>query len=253
MNQLLKYIQGERKGKEAHRLEREAMQDPFLAEALEGFEAVDSFHAERIMSVRKRLSSRTRRTYLRTGRIAAAASLLLCILAGSYFLLNRPLSDRFIAQSNHPAETAVEEIVSERTADMLYPEDTPVCEAASLPDTAVEEKRMLKMMKKATVNHVPEVSTEKKPSLPAPEPQIGMKAYREYLTREMIRPSEETCARMKGTVEIQFRIDAQGKPYDFTVKRSLCTEADREAIRLIERGSRWKGDPSQPVTVEVTF
>ena len=31
------YIRGFRKGKEAHRLEIEAMRDPFLADALEGY------------------------------------------------------------------------------------------------------------------------------------------------------------------------------------------------------------------------
>ena len=30
------YIRGFRKGKEAHRLEKEAMRDPFLADALKG-------------------------------------------------------------------------------------------------------------------------------------------------------------------------------------------------------------------------
>lgn len=34
---LLSYIKGDRKGRKAHNLEREAMQDPFLADALEGY------------------------------------------------------------------------------------------------------------------------------------------------------------------------------------------------------------------------
>jgi hypothetical protein len=224
MNLLLKYIQGQRKGKDAHRLEREAMYDPFLAEALEGFEAVDDLHAERITSIRKRLSSRTRRAYLKTGRLAAAASLLLCILAGGYFLLNLP-SDQFFAQSERSAEMAVGE---------------------NKMEDAVAEK-------KTRANHLPDESVTEAPSHSAPEPQIGMKAYREYLAKELIRPSEGGCVGVNGTVEIQFRIDARGKPHDFTVRRSLCTEADREAIRLIEQGCRWEGDPSQSVTVEVTF
>jgi outer membrane biosynthesis protein TonB len=301
MNLLLKYIQGQRKGKDAHRIEREAMQDPFLAEALEGFEAMDGLHVERIMSIRKRLSSQTRRTYLSTGRLAAAAGLLLCILGGSYFLLNHPASDSFMAQSENPAETVAEEIpfpapsrrnignacrqretapampetlrkppplaendslnenemeiVSGREG-LLYlvaKEETATGEVISLPDTAVAETGMPEARRKAKVNHVPEESIEKDSSFSAPEPQIGMKAYREYLAKELIRPSEGRCAGMKGTVEIQFRMDARGRPYDFTIKRGLCAEADREAIRLIGQGSPWKGDPSQPVTVEVTF
>jgi hypothetical protein len=310
MNLLLKYIQGQRKGKDAHRIEREAMQDAFLAEALEGFEAVDGPHAERIASIGRRLSSRTRRAYLRTGRLAAAASLLLCLLAGGYFLLSRPQSGKFVAQSASPSETAPEEeepafpapsravgnaYRQRATAPAAAPEkppspapaaDEPAAAAAeddslnemkmevasggetpylaeeeaaapapgalSVPDKVAAEKRMPEVKKMAMADRAAAKSMEK-PPLPVPEPQTGMKAYREYLAKALIRPSEGACAGVKGTVEIEFRIDAQGNPYDFTVKRSLCPEADREAIRLIGRGSRWTGDPSQPVTVEVEF
>mgnify|MGYP001527627235 CR=1 FL=1 len=34
---LLDYIRGLRKGKEAHRLEKESMKDPFLADAMDGY------------------------------------------------------------------------------------------------------------------------------------------------------------------------------------------------------------------------
>ena len=37
---LLDYIRGARKGKEAHRLEKEAMREPCLADALEGYSRV---------------------------------------------------------------------------------------------------------------------------------------------------------------------------------------------------------------------
>ena len=37
MKSLMQYIQGSRKAKEAHRLEKEAMKDPFLSDALDGF------------------------------------------------------------------------------------------------------------------------------------------------------------------------------------------------------------------------
>ena len=35
------YIQGLRKGKEAHRLEKESMKDPFLADAIDGYNQVE--------------------------------------------------------------------------------------------------------------------------------------------------------------------------------------------------------------------
>ena len=45
---LLDYIRGLRKGKEAHRLEKESMQDPFLADAMDGYNQVEGNHEQRI-------------------------------------------------------------------------------------------------------------------------------------------------------------------------------------------------------------
>lgn len=45
---LLDYIRGLRKGKEAHRLEKESMKDPFLADAMDGYHQVEGDHEEQI-------------------------------------------------------------------------------------------------------------------------------------------------------------------------------------------------------------
>lgn len=54
---LLDYIQGLRKGKEAHRLERESMQDPFLADAMDGYSQVEGNHEQRIEKLRMQVST----------------------------------------------------------------------------------------------------------------------------------------------------------------------------------------------------
>ncbi|MDR3194432.1 MAG: hypothetical protein LBT76_03955 [Tannerella sp.] len=304
MNALLDYIRGKRRGKAAHRIEREAMRDPFLAEALEGFDAVEGAHAERIAAMRRRLLSQTRRRYLRRRYVGAAASLLLCLLAGSYFLWNRSAADAFIGQSNKSLDMAfssppapatdnedgqetppparetskklspaVPESAREIPAPKAAAEEpltiasedvqleqaeaeyvSPEREAeAAFPDTPVlaSQKRMSTARKEASPP--PPAENDSTSSRHKPEPQTGMKAYRKYLQKSLVRPAEGACANVKGVVEIAFKIDTLGKPHDFVVKRSLCPEADREAIRLIEQGSRWKGDPSRTVTLKVRF
>ena len=52
---LLDYIRGNRRGKAAHDLEKKAMTDPFLSEAMEGFEMVDDDHMARIAALQKKL------------------------------------------------------------------------------------------------------------------------------------------------------------------------------------------------------
>jgi len=80
------YIQGDKHGKEANRLEREAMNDPFLQDALEGFDAVTGDHAKVIEKFEKRFAappSNKRRLYLIW---SMAASILLLIGVGTFFL-----------------------------------------------------------------------------------------------------------------------------------------------------------------------
>lgn len=83
---LLRYIQGSRTGKKAHDVERKAMQDPFLAEALEGYDTVQGEHAERIEQMQQRIAEKSKRQPPLYLWWSMAASLLLCIVAGTYFL-----------------------------------------------------------------------------------------------------------------------------------------------------------------------
>lgn len=52
------YIKGDRRGREAHDLELEAMRDPFLAEALEGLENTDGDHAAAADVLSRRIAAR---------------------------------------------------------------------------------------------------------------------------------------------------------------------------------------------------
>lgn len=54
-----KYLAGDKKGKDANRLEREALNDPFLAEAMEGFESFDDDPSLAINEITARLSAKS--------------------------------------------------------------------------------------------------------------------------------------------------------------------------------------------------
>ena len=81
MMKLKDYIQGKRHGKEANRLEREAMNDPFLNDAIDGFDSVEGDHLSVIAELEKQIAGKTRSRkpfvrYLITG-IAASMALLI--------------------------------------------------------------------------------------------------------------------------------------------------------------------------------
>ena len=87
--QIKDYIRGDKHGKKANRLEREAMNDKFLQEALDGFDTVPGNHAEIIERLEQKIIrstgvSKNNRKILYI--CSAAASVLLLIGFGIYYM-----------------------------------------------------------------------------------------------------------------------------------------------------------------------
>jgi hypothetical protein len=85
------YIKGNRKGADARRIEKDSMKDPFLYEAIEGFDSIDDDHMERIGNIHKRLNLRSRtmkhkKNHYHMWQISAASvAAVLIFVAGGYF------------------------------------------------------------------------------------------------------------------------------------------------------------------------
>ncbi len=105
---LLDYIRGLRKGKEAHRLEKESMKDPFLADAMDGYHQVEGDHDEQINKLRMKVnahSAKKKNTYAVTWSIAAC--LIIGIGISSYFLfLKQNVGEDVFIAKEQPAATA---------------------------------------------------------------------------------------------------------------------------------------------------
>ena len=415
---LLDYIRGLRKGKEAHRLEKESMQDPFLADAMDGYNQVEGNHEQRIEKLRMQVSAHSAKkksTYAITWSIAA------CLIIGfgisSYFLfLKKSMTDEvFIAEESvsiklaEPAApptpaipatptvpaTPQKEIalattkvktdstpISEITArqadkkDMIaeiqttsQPQGAPVAavpmmeevseETAALQEVVAtidtfesESDKKMKLAKVATIlpqnnmikgrvtdgkgepligasvtykgtnigtitNMNGEFSLVKKDDKKrltaeyigydpveirvdtsrtmliamnenkqalnevvvvgygakknkksttlgsdakvkeqaekeiTPQPVIGKRSYQKYLKENLVCPTDEKCAQVKGKVVLTFLVNKEGRPFYIKVKESLCESADKEAIRLIQEGPDWiYGNKLVEVTVK---
>lgn len=285
MKNLLQYIQGSRKGKEAHRLEKEAMRDPFLSDALDGYQTVEGNHVESIEAMRRRISRRTRSQRDLIAKWSIAASLLICLGFGSYFWFNREVGLSKELQSMVIQEEAVtpplppEPVIAQAVAIGELQEKTetmqkkapaaakkpeakmrqaapPPAPLAAAPTTAevlsiVEDDADVAEMIVAEEVVAMDVTMGHAP-IHRPEPVIGYKAYEEYLRKELIRPQDSTCKGVTGTVVVEFHIDDKGRPVNLEVKRSLCASADKEALRLIEKGPDWKVDTAR-VIIPILF
>ena len=114
---ILEYIQGARKGKPAHQIEEEIMKDPFLAEAMEGYEQVKGNHDQIIAKLQRRVSKKSRRKKFKhpmfiwttiMAVIAVIAFILVFFLGGFHRHLHRkaiPKSESGIFPSSMQADS----------------------------------------------------------------------------------------------------------------------------------------------------
>lgn len=133
---LLHYIKGNRKGKDARRLELEAMRDSFLHDAIEGYNAVQGNHADAVSRLQKNVLNRTGRKK-QFPVWAAAACLALLLGVGTYFLLPKKDADVFISHEiTHTKDAAIEDRTTEMRAESLQQESASM-ESADFEDKAV--------------------------------------------------------------------------------------------------------------------
>ncbi len=121
---LWRYIEGFRKGKEAHRLEREAMNDPFLADALEGFNNVESNHAKEIKKLQARISARaTSKTTHRLKTLSIAAGILFVAGFGTWYAMHEyqatEVTSYTVQELTKPAEKQSEEILTVPDSELI--------------------------------------------------------------------------------------------------------------------------------------
>ena len=129
---LLDYIRGLRKGKEAHRLERESMQDPFLADAMDGYSQVEGNHEQRIEKLRMQVSAHSaKKKNTRAITWSIAACLAIGFGISSYFLfLKKSMTDEvFIAK----------ESVSSKLAEPAVPPTPAIPATPTVPATPQKE------------------------------------------------------------------------------------------------------------------
>jgi hypothetical protein len=275
------YIQGIRKGRDINYLEREAMCDPFLSDALEGYDQVKGEHWLRINAMKKQIIQQTRPKKNLLLYWGIAAAILGIIGPGIYFLrdkLPHATNNYFTklpeTKSNTNTIAIVPEPVLKEIPDSI-PSDSLQRSSVQLDSLQISDSFFNKnepffaismssfvtesltdsllgplILKKSTEEKPEEKPVQSETALPGPKPAVGYKEYESYLRREMIRPVEDDCEGVKGKVVLTFSINGNGRPYDISVTKSLCSSADAEAIRLLREGPGWiSGDKNAQVEV----
>jgi hypothetical protein len=274
---LIHYIQGIRKGTEINRLEREAMKNLFLSDAMAGYDKVrKGEHEIRIKKMQNEVAARTHsaNTTLHHWGIVAGVLFIAGIAAGGYFLLNQSDEPETVLVKENiekqpdtviveePEEIAGSFAEQEMQADRAemngkQPETVKNEEKINMPEEAKLPPDGANAVQSTSVNlteneEITAESAEQKKPAVTPEPLMGIAAYNDYLKNNLIRPSDEECKTVTGFVSLSFSIDKNGRPHHIRIMKSLCPSADGEAIRLIQSGPPWTASESF-ATINIYF
>ena len=129
-NDIEKYLRGELSPKEMHQLEMKALNDPFLAEALEGADSIESNDfTNDVASINRKIKTKTAKKYYWPLRIAAS---LLLLVAVTYLVIrNSPESDLLALEKS-----------SQTRGDSIVNEQETKSEQQLSPDTVTKESKL---------------------------------------------------------------------------------------------------------------
>lgn len=228
------YLEGKLDPEVAHQLEKQALEDPFLWDALEGYSTYRDPSAD-LSILQRQLHERivhlqeNKKVFdLSWQRLSvAAAAAVMFISAGILFWMNSQQAPELLAsQSQKPVEVNV--IDRDSVKAVISTTDRP--ELASLNQ------------KDARVNASQNA------------PVSGWQKYREYLELNTLKFSPES--RLNGSVLLSFQVGTDGKPSNIRVVKGINEAYDKEAVRLLKTGSRWTAAPDGETyegRIEVNF
>ncbi|MFT3946427.1 MAG: carboxypeptidase-like regulatory domain-containing protein [Agriterribacter sp.] len=85
------------------------------------------------------------------------------------------------------------------------------------------------------------------------EPADGWSNYDLYLLNNERLP-QQGYSKLMGSVELSFTVNKYGSVSDFNIESSTCTLCEKEAIRLIKEGPKWKlNKGTAPKKIKVTL
>ncbi|SDM05140.1 TonB protein C-terminal [Daejeonella rubra] len=294
------YLEGKLDPEMMHQLEKQALDDQFLWDALEGYSYTSDPGAD-LSILQRQLHERivhlqeNKKVFDLTWQrlsIAAAAAVLF-ISAGILFWMNTSQTAKKLASS--PKQVDVTLMDSDSVGAVIKSAEVPGKAPASLGKGSVNDQTRIN--KEKTINiasapslpvisAVPDARSDAPPSSDTKlsarnisldskvtpssssrvsssgqaiqesvvQPVTGWDIYRKYLEENIRRPVNEP--KLSGSVYLSFEINAEGRPLNFNILKSLSGSYDAEAIRLVREGPDWKsaaGSTIRTGRVEVIF
>jgi len=77
------------------------------------------------------------------------------------------------------------------------------------------------------------------PTVDLAHPEIGNRAFKQYLEKNIQYPEEAKINKVQGRVTVEFYVETDGGLTEFAIIKGIGSGCDEELIRLIKEGSKW--------------
>ena len=85
------------------------------------------------------------------------------------------------------------------------------------------------------------------------EPAEGWTNFNEYIAQNLKQPEDVKEKTASGSVELSFEVNKEGQAVNIRVEKSLCENCDKEAVRLLKEGPKWKKKKDKKGKVIIQF
>ena len=280
------YLDGKLDSKAMHKLEKQALEDPFVAQALAGLSESRGRAVQSVSLLQKQLYERiaqqqvTKKETVFTWQrlsVASAAAVMFIAVSIFFFMREREKRDTLSKNKPHsievnmaPAPAVVDSAKNESyaanapvsTADPVLPPKIDLRKAivnkAAHPGKAAVAQSVKEVVTAtdtatsattAAVSRVSSINARIATVAPSVSTPVGGWAnFDSYLSDH----HKFKDAKSDKFVGLSFLIDTDGNPSDIKVTKSASPEFDEEAIRLIREGPKWEQPKSADLRVIYT-
>lgn len=258
MNKIMEYLRSDRRGRKANRLEREALSDPFMFEALEGLAAADD-SAKALENLSLRLQKRVKGNWHITWK-GWAVSVAVCLMGVFvwWVLPHREIQPQMVGSvASIHQKKGLERKVTSRSVIAKSTQDTGVVAAALSDSSEAEEKGdEMALTSVASKNRAVfsasgngEMLVKVENSVEGgPMPVGGLEAFDRYIRNSMVYPEDALKGGLQGDIRLSFIVNQNGRPSRIRVVEWITHSCNREAIRLLNAGPEWTYTGSDEVT-----
>jgi outer membrane biosynthesis protein TonB len=310
-----RYISGKMSAVEMHAIEKAALEDPFLADAIEGIREMQPNLNTDLMELKNKMSEKTEQRSVKVSWLAilAAAAIIISLSFGGWLFFRdndtpqiakleetAPTPSSVETNQDTAASTTAITAPADASASQAVPAEEPLSTRKSAPAPAknaaesapAKEEKPVAAAKAPTTAPPPTLTktdpTTAKKSMAAAskteagqqltvttkdaaapqaqtgpdlvlemaknvEPANGWSAFAKYVAANMQRPTGESAG-LHGKVPMSFIVAPDGSISNIKVEKSLHPDYDKEAVRLLTNGPKWKAsNADKPVRAVYTI